>query len=132
MRKLSWVVGLLLAVGLAGAAACPGVGLPVVGVYSVGEGNYGVWIHNCAPVSHKTFKIVFEVPVTALSAVTINGTAVEEIKGADRVWIVKLSGAGVEPGGYLVLTVKGASPAVEATCEALFRYVFTTPPVYCR
>ncbi len=132
MRKVGWVVGLVLALGLLGTAACPSVGLPVTQVYSTGAGVYGVWIYNCAPVSHNTFKIVFQVPVAALTAVAINGTAVQEITGAGMVWIVKLAGAGVKPGGYLVLTVKGASPAVEATCEALFRYVFTTPPIYCR
>ncbi|MBC7220372.1 hypothetical protein H5T55_02660 [Candidatus Bipolaricaulota bacterium] len=132
MAKLGWVIALVLALGLAGAAACPPVGLPVTQVYSTGEGIYGVWIQNCAPISHNTFKIVFHVPVGDVTAVAINGTQVLEISGTGNVRIVKLAGAGVKPGGYLVLTVKGVSPAVEATCEALFRFVFTTPPVYCR
>jgi hypothetical protein len=111
-------------------AQCPRAGLPVTRVESTAPGGYLIWVRNGAPVSHNTFNIRLEVPVTRLLAVAVNGTAIQSITGSGTLWKVVLAGAGVRPGGFLVLSVTGVTPAVAATCEALVRFVLTSPPIY--
>lgn len=130
MRKLGLALGLVLVVGLLGLAQCPKSGLPVTRVDNTVAGGYLIWVQNVASVSHNTFNIRFEVPVATLKAVAIQGTAVKSITGQGTLWKVVLDGKGLKPGGFLVLSVTGVSPVVEAKCENLVRFVFTTPPVY--
>jgi len=130
MRSLGLVFGLVLMAGLVGVAACPTAGLPVTRVDNTTAGGYVIWVQNDAACSHTTFNVVLQVPVTKLAAVAINGTAAT-VTGAGQVWTVKLAGAGLKPGGFLLLSVTGVAPAVPATCEALVKFVFTSPP-FCR
>ncbi len=133
MRKLAVLMGLVLVVGLLGAAQqCPKAGLPVTRVDNTTAGGYLIWVRNTAPVSHNTFNIRFEVPVAKLAVTAINGTGVKSITGSGTLWKVVLDGAGLKPNGlgFLVLSVTGVSPAVEAKCEKLVRFVLVTPPIY--
>lgn len=131
MRKLGWVVGLVLVVGLLGAARCPAGGLPVTRVENTTAGGYMIWIQNTTTCAQTTFNIKLQVPVARLTAVAINGTGIASIAGSGQLWTVRLVGAGLRPGGFLVLSVTGANPVVEATCAKLVGWVLTTPPV-CR
>lgn len=127
MRRCVMVVGLVVAMGLLAAAQCPPIGLPVTRVDPTTTGGYLIWIQNTAKCAYNEFLIVFQVPVTGLRAVAVNGTAVEEITGSGPVWRVKLVGAGVAARGFLILSVTGVAPAVPATCPALVRAVFPAP-----
>lgn len=130
MRRLGLVFGLVLVVGLLGMAACPAAGLPVTRVENTTTGGYIIWVQNDAACSHNTFKVVLRVPVASLKAVAL-GPAVASIAGAGDIWTVTLAGAGLKPGGFLLLSVTGVAPAVPATCEALVKFVFTVPP-FCK
>lgn len=130
MKRLIWLLLGTSVLGVASLAACPQAGLPVREVKAIGPGNYMLLIQNDRACPVATFKIVFEVEVAKVIALTLNGPAVLAVEGAGRVWTIKLAGPGLKPSpkAYLLVGVEGVIPPVEALCEELVRYVFPYPP----
>ncbi|MCX7750096.1 MAG: hypothetical protein N2320_00765 [Candidatus Bipolaricaulota bacterium] len=128
MKQIAMLLGLILGVGLlAVAQQCPPLGLPVTRVDPLDAGGYLIWIQNNAKCPYNEFRIVFHVDITSLKAVAINGTEVATIRGEGSVWIVTLKDKGLNPNGFLLLSIAGVNPPVSATCAALVRAVFPAP-----
>lgn len=125
--KRTLVAVALLAMGVLAVGQCPTVGLPVTRVDQTVSNGYLVWVQNTAKCSYTEFSIVFQVPVAALRAVTINGTQVASVTGEGAVWKVTLQGAGLRPNGFLLLSLTGVNPVVPAACKDLVRAVFPAP-----
>ncbi len=130
MKRLVWFALVFGVLAVSGLAACPQAGLPVLDVKATVPGGYILMIQNNRACPVTTFKLVFEVEVAKVTALTVNGPAVLSIEGSGRVWTIKLAGAGLAPNpkAYLLVGLSGVTPPVEAKCEALVRYVFPLPP----
>ena len=125
-KRLGLLLGLVLVAGLVGVAACPSVGLPVAKVDAIGGGNYIVWVQNTTTCNVTTIKVFLMVPTTTFQVLPFGPAATAT--GAGSVWTIQIAAPGLKPGGLMLLGLKGVSPVVPGTCEALVKYLFVSPP----
>ncbi len=123
MRKLGIAVALILSLGLLGVAQAS-VTVPCTRVDPTTAGSYIVWVQNNTTKNIVEFRIVFAVDVKVNNAVGINGTDKLAITGEGQVWTVKLAGAGLKPGGFLLVSVTALEAVTGTGCASLVRVVF--------
>lgn len=121
MRRLGIVVALILSLGLLGVARAT---VPCTRVDPTTAGSYLVWVQNNTTKNLVEFILVFTGDAKVTNAIGINGTNKLAITGEGGVWTVKLDGAGLKPGGFLLVAVTLVESVTVKGCADLVRLVF--------
>jgi hypothetical protein len=123
MRKLGIAVALILCLGLLGVPQAS-VTIPCTRVDPTAAGSFLVWVQNNTTKNIVEFRIVFAADVRVNHALGVNGTNRRVITGEGGVWTVILEGAGLKPGGFLLVSVTALEPVTVTKCADLVRVVF--------